>query len=91
MSATFAPLLSSLDPQLTNDNKPYGPTRYKEIAKERYLISKHTNTSYEDTALISPLERGYILEFLVDDLQRQKDLYDKAQAENEARKKGRKV
>ena len=82
MSATFAPLLSSLDPRLTEDGKPYGPTRYKEIAKERYLISKHTNTSYDDTATVTPLERNYLLEFLVEDLQRQKDMYDKAQAMN---------
>ena len=66
---------------MTEDHRPYGPTRYKEIAQERYLISKHTNTSYEDTAQITPLERSYLLEFLIDDLQRQKDMYDKAQAD----------
>lgn len=79
-----------MDPQLTENGKPYGPYRYKEIARERYLISKHTNTSYEDTSSITPLERGYILEFLVEDMQRQKDMYDKAQKEAEARRKGRK-
>ena len=89
IQATFAQLLNSLDPQSTSDGKPYGPTRYREIAQERYLISKHTNTSYEDTLNITPLERSYILEFLIDDLQRQKDLYDKAQAEAEMRRKGR--
>ena len=73
---------------MTEDGKPFGPSRYKEIARERYLISKHTNTSYDDTSNITPLERGYLLEFLVDDLQRQKDIYDKAQAEAEARRKG---
>ena len=78
-----------MDPQLTEDGRPYGPLRYKEIARERYLISKHTNTSYEDTSTITPLERNYILEFLVDDLQRQKDMYEKAQTEAEARRKGR--
>lgn len=74
---------------MTEDGKPYGPTRYKEIARERYLISKHTNTSYDDTSNITPLERGYLLEFLMDDLQRQKDMYDKAQADAEAKRKGR--
>ena len=78
-----------MDPQLTTEGKPYGPERYKEIARERYLISKHTNTSYEDTATITPLERGYLLEFLVEDMQRQKDLYDKAQADIDSRRKGR--
>ena len=74
---------------MTEDGKPYGPTRYKEIARERYLISKHTNTSYDDTSNITPRERGYLLEFLIDDLQRQKDMYDKAQADAEAKRKGR--
>ena len=75
---------------MTEDGRPYGPSRYKEIARERYLISKHTNTSYDDTSNITPLERSYLLEFLVEDLQRQKDMYDKAQAEADARRnKGR--
>jgi hypothetical protein len=70
-----------LDPQSTEDGRPYGPVRYKDIVKERYIISKHTNTSYEGTLNITPLERGYILEFITDDLQRQKELYDKAREE----------
>lgn len=74
---------------MTEDGKPYGPSRYKEIARERYLISKHTNTSYDDTSNITPLERGYLLEFLVEDMQKQKDMYDKAQAEAESKRKGR--
>ena len=74
---------------MTEDGKPYGPSRYKEIARERYLISKHTNTSYDDTSNITPLERGYLLEFLVEDMQRQKDMYDRAQAEAESKRKGR--
>lgn len=80
-----------MDPQLTEEGKPYGPIRYKEIARERYLISKHTNTSYEDTANTTPLERGYILQFLVDDMERQKALYDKAQSDIESRRGGRKT
>ena len=74
---------------MTEDGKPYGPSRYKEIARERYLISKHTNTSYDDTSNITPLERGYLLEFLVEDMQRQQDMYNKAQAEAESKRKGR--
>ena len=74
---------------MTENGQPYGPTRYKEIAKERYLISKHTNTSYDDTSNITPLERGYLLEFLVEDMQRQKDMYDRAQAEADSKRKGR--
>ena len=72
---------------MTDEGKPYGPIRYKNIARERYLISKHTNTSYEDTSRITPLERGYILEFTTEDLERQKEMYDKAR--EEARNKKR--
>ena len=71
---------------MTEDGKPYGPSRYKEIARERYLISKHTNTSYDDTSNITPLERGYILQFLIEDMERQKALYDKAQSDIDARR-----
>lgn len=60
----------------------FATSRFKEIARERYLISKHTHTSYEDTRNITPVERGYLLEFIMDDLQHQKELYDKARAEN---------
>ena len=66
---------------MTEEGRPYGPFKYKEIVKERYLISKHTNTSYEDTSRITPLERGYILEFIIEDLERQKEMYDKAREE----------
>jgi hypothetical protein len=72
---------------LTEDGRPFGPTRYKEIARERYLISKHTNTSYEDTASTTPLERGYILEFLVEDMERQQKMYEQAQAEAKSKRK----
>lgn len=66
---------------MTEDGKPYGPIRFKDIVKERYIITKHTNTSYGDINNMTPLERSYIIEFIKDDLQRQKDLYDKVKAE----------
>lgn len=66
---------------MTEDGKPYGPIRFKDIVKERYIITKHTNTSYGDINNMTPLERSYIIEFIKDDLQRLKDLYDKVKAE----------
>ena len=66
-----------MDPQTTSDNKPYGPVRYKEIVRERYLISKHTNTSYSDTKDITPIEREYLLEFITDDLSKKAKAMDK--------------
>lgn len=59
---------SFLDPQLTKDGKPYGPKRYKEIVKERYLISKNLNTSYNEIGQITPLERQYLMEFIADEI-----------------------
>lgn len=47
------------------------------------MISKHTNTSYSDTANITPSERAYILQFIVEDLTQQKEILDRqAQMKN---------
>ena len=80
----FEPLLSSLD-RLSTDSNPQ--QRYKDIVRERYLISKHTNTSYTDTEDMAPIEREYILEFIMEELQRQKELMDEAKAKAEANRK----
>lgn len=74
-----------MDPQLIDEPKQ-GAELYKEIVKERYLISKHTNTSYVDTADISHQERNYLIQFIAEDLQRQKDMYEKAKQEMENNK-----
>jgi len=68
---------------LTEDGSPYGPQRYKDIARDLYLISKHTNTSYEDAKKVSPIERQYILEFITEDLERQKQLYENARQQTQ--------
>ena len=72
--------MNFLDPPLTSNGRPYGPERYKEIVKERYIISKHCNTSYDDVATITPLERHYLLDFITEDLKKQKELIDKQKA-----------
>ena len=66
--------MNFFDPRLTSDGKPYGKERYKNIVMERFLISKHINTSYGDTENISPIERAYLLEFIQDDLKTQADI-----------------
>jgi len=63
---------------LTNDGKPFGPYRYKQIVKESYLISKNTNTSYVDVMKITPQERNYILEFLAEEYKRTQELTEQA-------------
>lgn len=60
-----------MDPVLTSDGRPYGPIRFKEIVKERYLISKTINTSYNEIGEITPLERKYIAEFIIEEIKAQ--------------------
>lgn len=66
-----------MDPLLTEDGRPYGPTRYKNIVSERYYVSKYCNTSYKDVGEMTPVERRYLLEFITDELQKQKDAIEK--------------
>ena len=62
------------------------PQQYKELVKERYLITKHTNTSYNETAEITPLERRYIFEFITDELKKQQEAYDRIKEEQQGRR-----
>lgn len=63
-----------MDPAMTEDGKPYGPFRYKEIVKERYIISKYCNTSYTDLASVTPTERNYLLEFATEECDKAKEI-----------------
>jgi hypothetical protein len=63
---------------LTSDGKPYGPQRFKDITKERYLISKYCNTSYKDLDNVTPTERAYLLEFIYEELQKEQEAYEEA-------------
>ena len=78
-------MLNSLDPQLI-DHPEKASKQYKELVRERYLITKNTNTSYIETGDITPLERRYIFEFIMDELQKQKEAYDKIKQENSGRR-----
>lgn len=66
---------------MTEDGKPYGPKRYRDITKERYYISKYCNTSYNDAGDITPLERRYLLEFITEELEKQKAMIDKVKSD----------
>ena len=61
---------------MASDGTPYGPIRLKEIVKERYIITKHTNTSYLDTGSITPYERGLLIDFIIEDLKQEKEIVD---------------
>ena len=73
-------------PSLKNkDGKeiPYGPWRYKRIVEECYYISHQINTSYTDILKISPREREYMLEFLSEELKKQKESLEKMKQRNQ--------
>lgn len=63
-----------MDPQKTRDGKPYGPVRYEELVRERYLISKRANISYSESGKLTPIERKYITKYVVDEINREKEI-----------------
>lgn len=65
-------------PQLTSDGKNYAQTVFENIVKERYIISKQTNTSYADTANISASERKLLIKLIIDDLKKQRDMIEQS-------------
>ena len=69
-----------MDPQLT-DNGEFAQKRFRDIVMERYVISKHTNTTYCDSEKITPTERRMILGFIEEDLRKQNEMYEKAKAQ----------
>ena len=81
----FASHLNFLDPQTTINGEPYAPIRYKEIVKECYLISKNINTSYNELLEITPTERNYMLEFLLDEAKQREAVMQKRKAERAAK------
>ena len=73
-----------MDQQLTEDGKPFGPIRYKEIVDECCIISKNLNTPYTEVLNISPTERNYIIKFLIKEAEQRAALLEKARAESAA-------
>lgn len=57
-----------------SNGQPYGPFRYKEIVRECYVITKNMNTPYSDVLKMTPTERGYILEFLAEEIKRSDEM-----------------
>ena len=70
--------MNFLDPALTSDGQPYAPYRYNKIIEERYIISKHTHTSYTDVGYMTPSERFKVIEFInseAESAQKQRDAH----------------
>ena len=72
LSLPFANNQTFLDPLYTETGEPYGPARYKRIVQECYLISKNMNTSYADVLKMTPIEREYLINFLLEDYNEKK-------------------
>ena len=66
----FASHQSFLDPLETSDGRPYGPIRYQQIVKECYIISKNSNTSYNDVLKMTPTERESIIRYISDEFKK---------------------
>ena len=76
LTSRFPTPMNFMDPTLTNDGQPYGPTKYKELVRNNYLISKNCNTSYTDVLQLTPRERDYIIEFIIKDADDAKKLME---------------
>lgn len=83
----FASHLNFLDPQTDEYGNAFAPIRYKQIVKECYLISKNLNTSYTDVLNITPTEKQYMLEFLLQEAQENKEAIERLKAERQNKNK----
>ncbi len=62
---------------------PYGPWRYKRIIEECYYISHQIHTSYNDLLKVTPRERTYMLKFISEELQKQKESIEKVKQQTQ--------
>ena len=74
----FSTQVNFLDQLYNEDGSPYGPARYKELVRINYAISKNCNTSYVDVLQLTPRERDYLWEFIVEEADKAKELIDKS-------------
>lgn len=86
---SFAQHLNFLTPRLTNDGKPYGPIKFKQLVQDCYLISKNINTPYSDVLNMTPTERNYILNFLVEEAHKMQKELEESRRKSEQLRKGR--
>ena len=76
--------MNFLDPLTTTDGRPYGPVRFRELIKEKYIIAENSNNiTYSDIDNMTPSEREEVLGFVVEKLRKTQELI-------EARKQQRK-
>lgn len=78
---------SFLDPQTSEDGKPYGPKRFKEIIKECWYISDNLHTSYTDVLDMSFMERAYLISLIREKHEATKQAIEAARARQEQQSK----
>ena len=76
MQKNYQELQNFFDPVLTSDGKPFSQERYRQLVKERYIISKHTNTSYLDSGQLCPIERTLLTKYILEELEAQKKIIE---------------
>lgn len=67
-----------MNPQTTNDGKPYGPILYKKLVKEAYYIIKNTSATYSEVLDMTPIERKYILDFLFEEFTKNQEALERS-------------
>lgn len=67
---------------MTSDGKPYGPWRYEQLVKECYVISKNSNTSFEDIKKVTPTERKLLLKFINEEALKTQELIEQTKSKN---------
>lgn len=56
---------------------PYGPIAFDSIVKEQYVVSKYTNTSFNEVGNMSYTERKRLLRLIQDEQEEIKKLKNK--------------
>ena len=63
----------------------YNQIIFEQLVKQRYLLTKFANTSYDEAGNIPPTERILLLKFIEEDLQNQQKMRDEMQAKLQSR------
>lgn len=60
-----------MGPLTDEEGNALGPELYDAIVQERYLISKRSNISYQDTGTMSVHERKLLLKFISQEIEQE--------------------
>ena len=71
-------LLASSMHQVSISDKNVAHEILSNIIEEKYIISKHSNTSFVDLGTITPLERKELIKLIEKDLKQRQDLINQS-------------